>query len=220
MTEANGVALPSSAVVMGDSSCNQTISPPLSSPVGINSVSANWNHNFAVIVTPLLLRLLFILTLFLGPTVPSFNLLELLELDAINYDTGNNNTLFSNGTKNNHISADHQVHMEAYVLLRRSTPALELMWRLLLTLILEKSHSSQVFSMEARRVAEKAYDVAKVDKRVNRAVTATNRAANAARVITVKAVQNQMDHMMLTARARQFPLCEAISCNFCYSRDA
>ncbi|TKY73089.1 hypothetical protein E2542_SST01836 [Spatholobus suberectus] len=113
-----------------------------------------------------------------------------------------------------HISADHQGHVEASVLLRRSTPALELMWRLLLIVILKKSHNSQMFYMEARRVAEKAYDVAKVDKRVNRAVAATNRTANAARVVAVKAVQNQMDHMMLTARAPQFPLCEAISCNF------
>ncbi|KAG5009663.1 hypothetical protein JHK87_018178 [Glycine soja] len=47
---------------------------------------------------------------------------------------------------------------------------------------------------EARRAAEKAYDVAKVDERVNRAVAAANRAANAARVAAVKAVQNQMHH--------------------------
>ncbi|KNA11360.1 hypothetical protein SOVF_135910 [Spinacia oleracea] len=47
---------------------------------------------------------------------------------------------------------------------------------------------------EARRAAEKAYDVAKVDERVNRAVTAANRAANAARVAAVKAVQKQMHH--------------------------
>jgi len=47
---------------------------------------------------------------------------------------------------------------------------------------------------EARRAAEKAYDVAKVDERVNRAVAAANRAANAARVASVKAVQNQMHH--------------------------
>ncbi|KAI3408483.1 uncharacterized protein J3R85_020223 [Psidium guajava] len=45
---------------------------------------------------------------------------------------------------------------------------------------------------EARRAAERAYDVAKVDERVNRAVTAANRAANAARVAAVKAVQKQM----------------------------
>ncbi|XP_058222367.1 uncharacterized protein LOC131332259 [Rhododendron vialii] len=45
---------------------------------------------------------------------------------------------------------------------------------------------------EVRRAAEKAYNVAKVDERVNRAVAAANRAANAARVAAVKAVQNQL----------------------------
>lgn len=48
------------------------------------------------------------------------------------------------------------------------------------------------FNQEARIVAEKAYDVAKVDERVSRAVIAANRAANAARVAAVKAVQKQM----------------------------
>ncbi|KAK1413422.1 hypothetical protein QVD17_35195 [Tagetes erecta] len=47
---------------------------------------------------------------------------------------------------------------------------------------------------EARRAAEKAYDVAKVDERVNRAIAAANRAANAARVAAIKAVQKQMHH--------------------------
>uniref|UniRef100_A0A7N0V8F2 Uncharacterized protein n=1 Tax=Kalanchoe fedtschenkoi TaxID=63787 RepID=A0A7N0V8F2_KALFE len=47
---------------------------------------------------------------------------------------------------------------------------------------------------EARRASEKAYDVAKVDERVNRAVTAANKAANAARVAAVKAAQKQMHH--------------------------
>ncbi|XP_074263133.1 uncharacterized protein LOC141585952 [Silene latifolia] len=47
---------------------------------------------------------------------------------------------------------------------------------------------------EARVVTEKAYDIAKVDERVNRAVAAANRAANAARVAAVKAVQNQLHH--------------------------
>ncbi|KAI4356585.1 hypothetical protein L6164_000600 [Bauhinia variegata] len=47
---------------------------------------------------------------------------------------------------------------------------------------------------EARRAAEKAHDVSKVDERVNRAVAAANRAANAARVAAVKAVQKQMHH--------------------------
>ncbi|KAJ9563445.1 hypothetical protein OSB04_008605 [Centaurea solstitialis] len=45
---------------------------------------------------------------------------------------------------------------------------------------------------EARRAAEKAYDVAKVDERVNRAVVAANRSGNAARVAAVKAVQKQL----------------------------
>ena len=45
---------------------------------------------------------------------------------------------------------------------------------------------------EARRSAEKAYDVGKVDERVNRAVAAANRSANAARVAAVKAVQKQL----------------------------
>nr|XP_043626492.1 uncharacterized protein LOC122597963 [Erigeron canadensis] len=44
---------------------------------------------------------------------------------------------------------------------------------------------------EARRAAEKAYDVAKVDERVNRAVAAANRSANAARVAAVKAAQKK-----------------------------
>ncbi|KAL3651176.1 hypothetical protein CASFOL_007579 [Castilleja foliolosa] len=47
---------------------------------------------------------------------------------------------------------------------------------------------------EARRAAEKAYEVSKVDERVNRSVAAANRAANAARVAAVKAVQKQMHH--------------------------
>ncbi|KAL8262550.1 hypothetical protein R6Q59_023899 [Mikania micrantha] len=47
---------------------------------------------------------------------------------------------------------------------------------------------------EARRAAEKAYDVTKVDERVNRAVAAANGAANAARVAAIKAVQKQMHH--------------------------
>lgn len=48
------------------------------------------------------------------------------------------------------------------------------------------------YNQEARRAAKKAYDVAKVDERVNRAITAANRAANAARVAAVKAVQKQI----------------------------
>lgn len=45
---------------------------------------------------------------------------------------------------------------------------------------------------EARGAADKAYEVAKVDEGVNRAVAASNRAANAARVAAVKAAQKQM----------------------------
>ncbi|URD85394.1 MORN [Musa troglodytarum] len=45
---------------------------------------------------------------------------------------------------------------------------------------------------EARRAAEKAYDVPRVDDRVNRAVAAANKSANAARVAAVKAVQNRI----------------------------
>ncbi|XVF10945.1 hypothetical protein REPUB_Repub07fG0227000 [Reevesia pubescens] len=47
---------------------------------------------------------------------------------------------------------------------------------------------------EARQAAEKAYDIAKIDERVNKAVSAANKAANAARVVAVKAVQKQMHH--------------------------
>ncbi|XP_047321283.1 uncharacterized protein LOC124925348 [Impatiens glandulifera] len=47
---------------------------------------------------------------------------------------------------------------------------------------------------EARRAAEKAYDVGKVDERVNKAVAAANRAATAARVAAVKAVQTQIQY--------------------------
>lgn len=49
-------------------------------------------------------------------------------------------------------------------------------------------------NQEARRAAERAYDVAKVDERVNRAVAAANRSANAARVAAVKAVQKEMQY--------------------------
>ena len=47
---------------------------------------------------------------------------------------------------------------------------------------------------EARRAAEKAYDATKVDERVNRAVAVANKAATAARIATVKAVQKQIQH--------------------------
>ncbi|KAK9184343.1 hypothetical protein WN943_024691 [Citrus x changshan-huyou] len=44
----------------------------------------------------------------------------------------------------------------------------------------------------ARQAAEKAYDVARIDEKVNRAVAAANNAVNAARVAVFKAVQKQM----------------------------
>ncbi|XP_047315011.1 uncharacterized protein LOC124918965 [Impatiens glandulifera] len=47
---------------------------------------------------------------------------------------------------------------------------------------------------EARRAAQKAYDVAKVDERVNRAVSIANRTANGSRVAAVKAIQKQMQY--------------------------
>ncbi|KAE8038425.1 hypothetical protein FH972_010936 [Carpinus fangiana] len=46
--------------------------------------------------------------------------------------------------------------------------------------------------LEAQRAAEKAFEVGKMDERVNKAVAAANKAATAARVVAVKAVQNQM----------------------------
>ena len=45
---------------------------------------------------------------------------------------------------------------------------------------------------EARRAAERAYEVAKVDERVKRTIATANKAANAARVAAVKAVQKQI----------------------------
>lgn len=45
---------------------------------------------------------------------------------------------------------------------------------------------------EAQRAAEKSLDVGKVDERVSKAVAAANKAANAARVAAVKAVQNKV----------------------------
>lgn len=45
---------------------------------------------------------------------------------------------------------------------------------------------------EAQQAAEKAFDVGTMDERVNKAVAAANKAATAARVAAVKAVQNQM----------------------------
>uniref|UniRef100_A0A803LUB5 Uncharacterized protein n=2 Tax=Chenopodium quinoa TaxID=63459 RepID=A0A803LUB5_CHEQI len=45
---------------------------------------------------------------------------------------------------------------------------------------------------KARQASERAYKVKSVDNRVNKAVAAANRAANAARVAAVKAVQTRM----------------------------
>lgn len=42
-------------------------------------------------------------------------------------------------------------------------------------------------NQEARQAAEKAYDVARIDEKVNRAVAAANDAVNAARVAVFKA---------------------------------
>ncbi|KAK7386291.1 hypothetical protein VNO78_26422 [Psophocarpus tetragonolobus] len=47
---------------------------------------------------------------------------------------------------------------------------------------------------DAHSAAKKAYNMAKVDDRVNKVVAAANKAANAARVAAVKAVQNRMHH--------------------------
>lgn len=48
------------------------------------------------------------------------------------------------------------------------------------------------YEQEARRAAERAYEVAKVDERVKRTIATANKAANAARVAAVKAVQKQI----------------------------
>ena len=48
------------------------------------------------------------------------------------------------------------------------------------------------YEQEAQKAAEKAFNAGKVDERVQKAVAAANKAANAARVAAVKAVQNQM----------------------------
>lgn len=45
----------------------------------------------------------------------------------------------------------------------------------------------------ARKVAENAMRVQRVDEQVNKAVNAANRAATAARVAAIKAVQNRID---------------------------
>ena len=45
----------------------------------------------------------------------------------------------------------------------------------------------------ARKTAENAIHLRRVDEQVNKAVVAANRAATAARVAAIKAVQNRMD---------------------------
>ncbi|KAI4303291.1 hypothetical protein MLD38_038940 [Melastoma candidum] len=47
-------------------------------------------------------------------------------------------------------------------------------------------------AQEARRAAESAHNLGKVEERVNKAIAAANRSANAARVASVKAVQNRI----------------------------
>ncbi|KAJ6706056.1 PHOSPHATIDYLINOSITOL-4-PHOSPHATE 5-KINASE RELATED [Salix purpurea] len=57
------------------------------------------------------------------------------------------------------------------------------------------SHSKVLSAVQqARRSAEKAYDVARIEERVNKTGASANKAANAARVAAVKAVQRQMHH--------------------------
>lgn len=48
------------------------------------------------------------------------------------------------------------------------------------------------YEQEAQRAAERAYGVAKVDERVKRTIAVANKAATAARVAAVKAVQKQL----------------------------
>jgi len=47
---------------------------------------------------------------------------------------------------------------------------------------------------DAHSAAEKAYNMAKVEDRMNTVVAAANKAANTARVAAVKAEQNRMHH--------------------------
>lgn len=57
------------------------------------------------------------------------------------------------------------------------------------------SFSISLFDQQqARKAAEKAREVVKVEERVNRVVMVANRAANAARVAATKAVQTQTFH--------------------------
>jgi hypothetical protein len=50
------------------------------------------------------------------------------------------------------------------------------------------------FVQDAHCAAEKAYSMSKKDEMVNKVAAAANKAANAARVAAVKAVQNTMHH--------------------------
>ena len=50
------------------------------------------------------------------------------------------------------------------------------------------------FCQEARQALERVVSMAKVEERVNSTVAAANKAANAARVAAVKAVQYRMHH--------------------------
>ena len=54
------------------------------------------------------------------------------------------------------------------------------------------SNLSSCCIQEARRAAAKAFEVPRVDERVNKAVAAANKAATAARVAAVKVVQKRM----------------------------
>lgn len=56
------------------------------------------------------------------------------------------------------------------------------------------SHYIMFYYQEAQRAAEKAFNAAKVDERVNKAVAWANKSANAARVAAVKAVQKRVHH--------------------------
>lgn len=57
-------------------------------------------------------------------------------------------------------------------------------------------HADQpLYHQEARRAAGKAFDVPWVDDRVNKAVAAANKAAEAARAAAVKAVQNHASNI-------------------------
>ncbi|GKB74487.1 putative MORN motif protein [Tanacetum coccineum] len=61
--------------------------------------------------------------------------------------------------------------------------------------LMSVSHAKVLKAVEeARRIAAKATGASKVDEKVNRAVASANRAANAARVVAIKAVQSRAYH--------------------------